>query len=176
MKRLAYLMGTFPALTETFVLGEIEALVDAGVRVDLYSLRRPRTAHDRSQGEDLAAATRYGLPLGGRAVWAANLRVLTTAPRRYLGALAAVAGRTALNPVHCLKSLGLFPVAVAFAEAHGAGRRRARACALGELSRHRGLRGGAHPRHPLQRHGARLRRHPHPVADAGEDPEGAASS
>ena len=41
MKRLAYLMGTFPALTETFVLGEIQALVEAGGRVDLYSLRRP---------------------------------------------------------------------------------------------------------------------------------------
>jgi glycosyltransferase involved in cell wall biosynthesis len=114
--RLAYLMGTFPALTETFVLGEIEALNQAGVRVDLYSLRRPRTAHDRSQGGDLAAATRYGLPLSSRALWAANRRMFGRHPARYLGALASVAGRTALNPVHCLKSLGLFPVAVAFAE------------------------------------------------------------
>ena len=116
MKRLAYLMGTFPALTETFVLGEIQALVDAGVRVDLYALRRPRTSLDRSHGEDLAAVTHYGLPLGGCEVWGANLRVLRTAPGRYLGTLAAVVGRTALNPVHCVKSLGLFPVAVAFAE------------------------------------------------------------
>jgi glycosyltransferase involved in cell wall biosynthesis len=117
MKRLAYLMGTFPALTETFVLGEIEALGEAGVKVDLYSLRRPRTAHDRSQGEAMAAQTRYGLSLGRRALWAANLRVFAKAPRRYLGALASVAGRTALNPIHCLKSLGLFPVAAAFADA-----------------------------------------------------------
>ena len=116
MKRLAYLMGTFPALTETFVLGEIQALVDVGVHVDLYSLRRPRTTHDQSQGEDLAALTHYGLALRSREVWASNLRMLKTAPGRYLGTLLAVAGRTALNPVHCLKSLALFPVAIAFAE------------------------------------------------------------
>lgn len=116
MKRFAYLMGTFPALTETFVLGEIQALVDAGVHVELYSLRRPRTAHDRSHGEDLASRTHYGPPPWDPGVWAANLRVLRRMPGRYLRTLAAVAARTAFNPVHCLKSLGLFPVAIAFAE------------------------------------------------------------
>jgi glycosyltransferase involved in cell wall biosynthesis len=122
MKRFAYLMGTFPTLTETFVLGEIQALVDAGVHVELYSLRRPRTANDRSHGEELAARTHYGLPLWGRALWSANLRVLRRAPGRYLGVLAAVAARTVLNPVHFLKSLGLFPVAIAFADSMAARR------------------------------------------------------
>jgi glycosyltransferase involved in cell wall biosynthesis len=116
VKRFAYIMGTFPALTETFVLGEIEALVGAGVRVELFSLRRPRTSHDQSHGQDLAARTHYGQGLGSRKIWAANLRVLQRFPGRYLRTLAAVAGRTALNPVHCLKSLRLFPVAVVFAE------------------------------------------------------------
>lgn len=116
MKRLAYIMGTFPALTETFVLGEIEALVDAGVHVELFSLRRPRTSHDQSHGHDLAARTHYGPSLRSRALWAANLRVLRRFPGRYLRTLAAIIGRTALNPVHGLKSLGLFPVAVVFAE------------------------------------------------------------
>lgn len=116
MKRLAYIMGTFPALTETFVLGEIQALVDTGVQVELFSLLRPRTSYDQSHGQALAARTRYGPRLGSRELWAANLRVLRRFPGRYLRTLAAVAGRTVLNPVHCLKSLGLFPVAVAFAD------------------------------------------------------------
>ena len=115
-RRFAFVMGTFPALTETFVLGEIQAIVDAGVTVDLYALRRPRRTHDASQGEALAARTHYSPPITSRALWAANLRVLARHPGRYLGALTAVATRTALNPVHCVKSIGLFPVAVAFAE------------------------------------------------------------
>ena len=114
--KLAYLMGTFPSLTETFVLGEIQALADAGVHVELYSLRRPRTIPDQSPGQDLAAVTHYGPPPWGRELWAANLRVLRQFPGRYLGTLAAVAARTVLNPVHCVKSLGLFPIAIAFAE------------------------------------------------------------
>jgi glycosyltransferase involved in cell wall biosynthesis len=116
VKRLAYIMGTFPALTETFVLGEIEALVTAGVPVELFSLRRPRTLHDQSYGQDLAARTHYGPGLWSRDLWATNLRVLRRFPGRYLRTLASIAGRTALNPVYCLKSLGLFPVAVVFAE------------------------------------------------------------
>ena len=115
-RRFAYLMGTFPALTETFVLGEIQALADAGVRVELYSLRRPRTILEQSPGQDLAAVTHYGPSPWGRELWAANLRVLRQFPRRYLGTLAAVAARTVLNPVHCVKSLGLFPTAIAFAD------------------------------------------------------------
>jgi glycosyltransferase involved in cell wall biosynthesis len=121
MRRFAYLMGTFPTLTETFVLGEIQALADAGVHVELYSLRRPRTTHDQSHGQDLAGLTQYGPSPWGRELWAANVRVLRRSPRRYLATLAAVAVRTALNPVHCLKSLGLFPVAIAFAESMAKG-------------------------------------------------------
>ena len=98
--------------------------------------------------------------------------MLRRAPGRYLRTLAAVVGRTALNPVHCVKSLGLFPGGRGLRRADGAGRRRPRARALGQLSRHRGLRDRARARHSLQLHRARVRRHPDPVADAGEDPPG----
>jgi glycosyltransferase involved in cell wall biosynthesis len=113
---MAYVLGTFPALTETFVLGEIEALRKAGVRVELFALHRPGSASDRSHGEDLAARTYYAPPLLSRETWRTNLAALRRAPGRYLGTLAGVVMRTALNPVHCLKSLVVFPAAAAFAE------------------------------------------------------------
>lgn len=116
MKPIAYVLGTFPALTETFVLGEIEALRKVGVRVELFALHRPGTAEDSSHGSELAARTFYGAPLGRPEVWRANLHALRRAPLRYLSTLAGVVGRTALNPVHCLKSLMVFPAAAAFAE------------------------------------------------------------
>lgn len=118
MKRLAYIMGTFPAFTETFVLGEIEALEAAGAEADLYAFRRPGDASALAQGRgaELAARTCYSPGLASRELWGANLAAFRRAPGRYLGTLARVIAHTALNPVHCLKSLGIFPVAVAFAE------------------------------------------------------------
>ena len=60
MTRLAYLLGTFPALTETFILGEIEALRDVGVEADLFALRRPRALFTGRVGRPGAAEGRNG--------------------------------------------------------------------------------------------------------------------
>jgi glycosyltransferase involved in cell wall biosynthesis len=114
--KLAYVLGTFPALTETFILGEIEALKATGHEPALFSLRRPRGQWDRTQGADLVARTEYGGSWRSRDLWRANLTALRRAPGRYLRTLGAVVAGTALNPVYCLKSLAIFPVAVAFAE------------------------------------------------------------
>jgi glycosyltransferase involved in cell wall biosynthesis len=114
--KLAYVLGTFPALTETFILGEIEALRAVGHEPALFALRRPRGQVDRTQGADLVARTRYGESWPRGELWRANRAALRRAPGRYLRTLAAVVAGTALNPVYCLKSLGIFPVAVAFAE------------------------------------------------------------
>lgn len=117
MSRLAYIMGTFPALTETFVVSEIEALERTGVPVELFSLRRPSALEaEKARGTDFVGRTSYGPTWSQRALAVANLRMLTAAPARYLRTVASVLLRTALNPVHCLKLLALFPVAVAFAE------------------------------------------------------------
>jgi glycosyltransferase involved in cell wall biosynthesis len=114
--RLAYVLGTFPALTETFILGEIEALEAAGHEPALFSLRQPRGQFDRTQGAHLVSRTQYGESWRSRDLWRANLAAFRRTPGRYLRALAAVVKGTALNPVYCAKSLALFPVAVAFAE------------------------------------------------------------
>jgi glycosyltransferase involved in cell wall biosynthesis len=116
MNRVAYIIGTFPALTETFVVREIQALRGAGVELELFSLRRPSAAHARADGTDLGERTCYGSSLSWRELWGANARVLRRAPLRVLRALGAVLLHTAANPVHCLKSLSVFPVAVVFAE------------------------------------------------------------
>ncbi len=116
MSRLAYIIGTFPALTETFVAREIQALEATGAEIELFSLRRPPAGHERAEGTELVERTCYGSALSGRDLWAANGRALRRAPACYAAALGAVLVHTALNPVHAIKSLALFPVAVAFAE------------------------------------------------------------
>jgi glycosyltransferase involved in cell wall biosynthesis len=116
MHRLAYVIGTFPALTETFVAREVQALRGAGVEVELFSLCRPSSADARADGADLSARTCYGSSLSWRDLWRANARAVRRSPVRVLRALGAVLAHTGVNPVHCLKSLGVFPVAVVFAE------------------------------------------------------------
>ena len=70
----------------------------------------------KTDAADLAAKTHYAPSFCSGALWASNARFFRRSPGRYLGTLGAVFARTLGNPVHCLKSLGLFPVAVAFAE------------------------------------------------------------
>jgi hypothetical protein len=112
MSRLAYVMITFPTLTETFILHEIEALQAAGVEVELFSLSRPSALNAKAEGQELAKRTFYSPSLVAWELWPANARVLKRWPGRYLRTLGAVLARTALNPVHCMKSLCLFPMAV----------------------------------------------------------------
>ncbi|WP_337286637.1 glycosyltransferase family 4 protein [Candidatus Methylomirabilis sp.] len=117
MKRLAYLMGTFPTLTETFILGEIRALCARGVELHLFSLRRPKgVAQLAEDGADLITMTHYGPSFLSRQVWRSNLRMLCVFPGRYLRILGSLLAHTAVNPIHCLKTLGIFPIAVTFAE------------------------------------------------------------
>jgi hypothetical protein len=108
MIRLAYIMGTFPALTETYISREIQALERAGVPVELFALRRPTALdNEKAEGANFVPRTPYGSSWPNRRMAAANLRMLRDAPARYLRAMAAVLLRTALNPVHCLKSAAL---------------------------------------------------------------------
>lgn len=116
MNRLAYVLGTFPALTETFIAGEVEALRGVGVTVELFSLRRPRRMPPTAPGAAPTAETCYSPSLLSGVLWRANGRALRRAPRRYLTTAAAVLAQTALNPIYCLKSLGIFLMAAFFAE------------------------------------------------------------
>lgn len=65
--RVAFLLGEFPSLSETFILNQITALIDRGHRVSIFAERSPRDAmaHPAVAQYDLLAITRYErLPAG----------------------------------------------------------------------------------------------------------------
>lgn len=117
MKPIAYILGTFPNLTETFIVGEIQAIRDLGVEIQVFALRPPKSTSQSLQATSLGAKTYYRPSFFSWNMWGSNLRALWRSPGRYFNTLARLLAWTGMNPVHCLKSLGLFPVAAAFAEA-----------------------------------------------------------
>ena len=85
--RLSYVIGTYPALTTTFIDREISALIDLGVDVRIVSMRRPATEPSEAQ-RPLAARTEYVLPPNPLRLGASQLRWLVRRPITYLHALA----------------------------------------------------------------------------------------
>ena len=84
--KLAYLVGTFPSLSETFIAREILALRAAGLKPVLFALRRGELDDVNEELRALAAETIY-LPswYSPRAGWD-KLRFLTTRPLALISA------------------------------------------------------------------------------------------
>ena len=60
--KIAYIIGNFPVLSETFVLNEIVRLQDLGCEVDVYAFKRPSEediAKLSARGAELYAQTKY---------------------------------------------------------------------------------------------------------------------
>lgn len=75
-QRTAILVKRFPKLSETFILGEIQALVDAGLEVDIVSLYRPDEDLQQPDSEPLMHRVHYLEDLGSMhrmKTWAARL-------------------------------------------------------------------------------------------------------
>jgi colanic acid/amylovoran biosynthesis glycosyltransferase len=87
-KPIAFLFPAFPVLHQTFVLWEVLALRRQGVRIELYSIKRPSTRSQQPEGTPLAQEVHYLPWMLSLPVLAANLQTLWRAPRRYLGAYA----------------------------------------------------------------------------------------
>ena len=85
--RVSYVIGTYPALTTTFIDREINALIDLGIDVRIVSMRRPRTEPSDAQ-RPLAQRTEYVLPPSPLRLAASQLRWLARRPFTYLHALA----------------------------------------------------------------------------------------
>jgi colanic acid/amylovoran biosynthesis glycosyltransferase len=111
MKRLAYVLATFPTLTETFVVGEILELRRRGLTIDLFALRPSAAPVPSPEAEGLRSETTYARPLGDRRLLAANVRRALRQPLRYFGTLAMLVRGTWRNPVHCAKTVALFATA-----------------------------------------------------------------
>src|SRR5260370_31817511 len=93
--RVAYLVKTFPRLSETFILNEILGVEELGLELEIFSLRKPPPANEQVH-PDLAkvkAPVRYIpslfqplWPLGLASLLCSHLALLFAAPQRYFAA------------------------------------------------------------------------------------------
>lgn len=78
---LAYVVNSFPALSETFVAREVEALRDRGMRVDVYTFTPPSEADLATMSESMRALHREAVPIGAEAPGLSDLPRLPAALR-----------------------------------------------------------------------------------------------
>jgi glycosyltransferase involved in cell wall biosynthesis len=87
--RIAYVCNRYPAISNTFILREVQALRRRGAEVETITVRRPAREHILSaadRAED--AATSAILPLAPLAMLRAHAQALLRRPHRYLATLA----------------------------------------------------------------------------------------
>ena len=83
--RLAYITTHYPALSHTFILGEVEALRRRGLEIHTISLRRVSGEHLLGSDNRAAWASTYAVrPPRWPAVLGAHLAALLSHPRAYL--------------------------------------------------------------------------------------------
>ncbi len=95
-KRIAYLVKTFPKISETFILREILALQDQDVDLQIYALRHPEESKSHSIDSEVRAPVSY-LPRSfaekaASMLWA-QLLLLLCRPAAYLHAMVFLVGR-----------------------------------------------------------------------------------
>jgi colanic acid/amylovoran biosynthesis glycosyltransferase len=112
--RIAYVMSRFPKLTETFILYEILALEQQGVRVEIYPLLREHTDVMHPEAVPLVDRAHFH-PFVSLAILRAHLHFLRQRPRAYLGALGALLLGTWRSGRYFTRAVALFPKAVYFA-------------------------------------------------------------
>lgn len=136
---VAYLMSRFPKLTETFVLYEMQAVEELGVRVEVFPLLRARATGSHPEGRSVVRKVAERLlparspvlmhpeaePYVARAHFApflsdgivrSNWRAFRRAPRRYLRTLATLVAENLGSANLLLGGLAIFPKAVHFGE------------------------------------------------------------
>src|SRR4051794_32216720 len=112
--KVAYIMSRFPKLTETFVLYEMLALEQQGVRVELYPLLRERTTVMHPEAAAMVERAHFQ-PFLSWPILRAQMRFLRRKPRAYLGALWALVRGTWGSLNFLVGALGIFPKTVYFA-------------------------------------------------------------
>ena len=90
--RLAYIIGTYPLSTTTFIEREIEALRRLGVTVHVISIRRPPRDHPPPQGTS-DSDVHYVLPVRMGALILNHLEGMVLRPRAYFRALGRLLSR-----------------------------------------------------------------------------------
>lgn len=110
---IAYVIGSYPLLTTTFIDREIEVMRREGVRVDVFSLRQP---HGLRSSEQSTSDVIYVRPVGPGRLAAAHLRFLLRRPVTYLKTLVALVSGPHSNVSLRVKTLGHFALAVHVAD------------------------------------------------------------
>jgi glycosyltransferase involved in cell wall biosynthesis len=86
--KVGYLTARYPAVSQTFILREVEALRRLGAAVETFSVRRTDPAELLSEADREAFATTFAiLPAGPARLARAQLAALRASPRAYLRAL-----------------------------------------------------------------------------------------
>jgi colanic acid/amylovoran biosynthesis glycosyltransferase len=112
--KVAYLVSRFPKITETFVLYELLAVEQAGVRTELCALQRERTKVVHPGAETLLARARF-VPFASWRCLAAQGHYLRRRPGAYLSALALLLRGTWGSLRYFCGALAFFPKAAYFA-------------------------------------------------------------
>jgi colanic acid/amylovoran biosynthesis glycosyltransferase len=106
--KVAYVMSRFPKVSETFILGEILAVEDEGVDVELFPLLRERTDVVHPEAAALCERARFQ-PFLSLPILGSQLHFLRRSPRRYLGTLWALLRGTWGSLNFFVGAVGIFP-------------------------------------------------------------------
>ena len=113
--KLAYILGTFPSLTETFILRELVELRRRGFEVMIFSLRRPARGRFPAEVEPWWSPVCYRPSLVSPEVLAAQAYFLARHPVRLLRTITRTMVASGCDPIGLLKALRNLPVAAFFA-------------------------------------------------------------
>src|SRR2546426_4548427 len=88
-RSVAYVLRSYPRLSQTFILNEIRALERLGVAIQIFAITDPHEPLTQPEVAEVRAPARY-LDRLGRTRWSrlsAHLGAALRSPRRYLEAL-----------------------------------------------------------------------------------------
>ncbi len=112
--KVAYIMSRFPKLTETFILYEILALEELGLRIELYPLLRERQSVSHPEVDKLLPRARFQ-PFFSLPILKAQWHFLWRKPVEYSRTLFTVLRGAWGSTNFFFGALGIFPKAVRFA-------------------------------------------------------------
>ena len=113
--RIAYVLGTFPSISETFILREILALRESGVDIEIFSLHRPDAGTTHEDARPLVDDVCYRPSVFSMASMSSQIYFLLRHPWRYFKCAAAVKLMYLARPVLLLKAMRDFFAAAFFA-------------------------------------------------------------
>ena len=112
--KVAYMMSRFPALTETFILYEMQAMENIGVQIEVYPLLRGQVDVMHDEAKSFVDRAHF-VPFISLPILRANIDFALRKPRRYFGALWSLLKGTLGSKRYFTGALGIFPKSVLFA-------------------------------------------------------------